>query len=648
MRRRLLPLALAGLFGSLLVAQQPNNPFEPPHPKGQPKKPPPNVAQKPPNGPPAPKLPPQVLVVSLDGAGVDELRHLYEDGVLTEDGFSRFFQEGEVAEALIPVNPTLTAPNHASLATGLLPERTGLVSNHFHPAGSPPLTVASGFATPFSGEAIWETVRRLKKRAALIGWPDSSRQDPHRRGDWGLDYSPTDDAPPFVVSLQHSDWQPLQLPVGSVRPPSFSPPLVARLTMPGAQGEGHEIEIVAVDTTDNATVDYDAIAIVPSLHAGAHVTPTLAQGEWMSFNYSGGAGQETCWAKLLAIDGSLESTKVYIGGSNRTLAYPAPFAAQLAAEEVAWPGPPDDLLLSDNARLPTADLDTWGEQAARFASFFGDTLRLAVGHRDWDLIMGYIPSLDQAGHALTLTDALQEGYTEERRDAFTAAREGVWKAVDGEVRRLVASVDLSRTTVVLVSDHGMLPVHTTLDLNARLRDQGLLKVGAGGEIVAEGTVAYAVGDGGVAHVYLSEPTAKGGAGNASATAAANEATLASLQQVLGDWKVEGDTPFEKIVTRHEAAELGLDSPASGDLIVFAKEGFAFSGDSAPHATDTYPAHPYGSHGYLNTHPAMRAIYLALGANVKAGSTGAVKATELAARVTDWLGLAKKKPGKAAH
>src|SRR5579863_9653349 len=185
MRRRLLAVAAVTLVASLLAAQQQQSPFQPQQKKGQKKPPPPNVSARPPKGPPAPKLPPQVVIVSLDGVGNAELRQLYADGVLTEDGFSRFAQEGEVAESMLPVDPTLTAPNHAALATGFLPERTGIVSNHFHAAGAPPFSIASGFASPIASETIWEAVRRQKKRAALIAWPDSDQHDSRRRGDWG-------------------------------------------------------------------------------------------------------------------------------------------------------------------------------------------------------------------------------------------------------------------------------------------------------------------------------------------------------------------------------------------------------------------------------------------------------------------------------
>src|ERR1700728_4305192 len=69
---------------------------------------------------PAPASTParRVVLISLDAAGSRMVHALYRQGVLDAGGFARFFREGEVADALVPVDPTLTSVNHISLATG--------------------------------------------------------------------------------------------------------------------------------------------------------------------------------------------------------------------------------------------------------------------------------------------------------------------------------------------------------------------------------------------------------------------------------------------------------------------------------------------------------------------------------------------------
>src|SRR6476661_8088411 len=79
----------------------------------------------PPSSRPAPPTPPRrVVLLSLDGASSVMLHRLYQEGTLTAGGFARFFREGQVAESLVPVDPTLTAVNHISLATGYTPGQT--------------------------------------------------------------------------------------------------------------------------------------------------------------------------------------------------------------------------------------------------------------------------------------------------------------------------------------------------------------------------------------------------------------------------------------------------------------------------------------------------------------------------------------------
>jgi hypothetical protein len=69
---------------------------------------------------------PYVVLVSIDG-----FRHDYQDRFETP-ALDRIATSGVRAESLIPVYPTLTFPNHYSIATGLYPANHGLVDNTFY------------------------------------------------------------------------------------------------------------------------------------------------------------------------------------------------------------------------------------------------------------------------------------------------------------------------------------------------------------------------------------------------------------------------------------------------------------------------------------------------------------------------------------
>src|SRR6185295_2555311 len=186
-------------------------------------------------------------LLSLDGASAHELHRLYREGAFAAGGFARFFAEGQVADALIPVNPTLTAPNHISLAAGYPASRTGIVANVFHRPGTPFLETVSGFAAPIETETLWEAARRQGERAGVMAWPGADDTGPRRRADWGMTYVNTPDREAELVTLKRRNWE-------AAAPSSIdsrSPIRSARISVgAGAQ----TFDLFAVDRTDDGTV----------------------------------------------------------------------------------------------------------------------------------------------------------------------------------------------------------------------------------------------------------------------------------------------------------------------------------------------------------------------------------------------------------
>jgi hypothetical protein len=649
-----------------------------------PKKPPPST-EKPKGGPAAPRMSRRVVVVSLAGAGAAELQQLWRDDLLDEGGFARFFREGEVASALMPVDPTLAAPNDVSLATGAAPDHTGIVGDHFHPAGASDFAKVSGLSLPIGAETLWDAARRQKKRVAAVAWPGVDGSEPRRRADVGVGDVTSAEREPRLLVMKRSDWQP---PAPTQAPPhltspSRSPVLGSHVTLGGAGGAGDAgFDLYAVDRTDDGQANYDGVVVAAGAPAGAAAGTTparppsvanleqsepLGQGQWAEVIFPDRGGRSVCWVKVLALDPGLEAVRLYFTGTYRLPAYPADFAKDLAESNLFWPGPPDDRRLAAAWHgEPGIDLDTWTEQAARFAAFFGGAMRVAAAREDWDLMLGTIPVIDEAGRTLLLADAHQAGYSAARRDELARARRKVWQAVDHELRLLMAAVDLGRTTVVVVSDHGMAPVHTVVDLNALLRERGLLASPGAAAAGAGGISAYVIGDGGTAHLYLAaaagapggagaappggaggDRRSRAGAGAEASDTVARQRRLLDLRDQLLAWRSGDDVPIERVLTRQEAADLGLDHPNSGDLILFANEGYAFdSGPGPAGEAIVHPATAYGTHGYLATHPDMQGIYLAIGKDIKPGSaSAAVQATDVAGRVARWLGMGK--PASAA-
>ena len=110
---------------------------------------------------------PYLILVSIDGFRWD-----YQD-LYPTPALDRIAGEGVRAERLIPVWPTLTFPNHYSIATGLYPANHGLVANEFRDPESgiwyaikKRETVEDGRF--YAGEPIWVTAETQGMVAAAF------------------------------------------------------------------------------------------------------------------------------------------------------------------------------------------------------------------------------------------------------------------------------------------------------------------------------------------------------------------------------------------------------------------------------------------------------------------------------------------------
>ena len=115
---------------------------------------------------------PYVVLVSFDG-----FRHDYLDRYPTPD-FDRVAEAGVRAEGLLPVFPTLTFPNHYSIATGMYPGHHGLVGNTMYdPVFDATYRLsdreAVGDGRWYGGEPIWVTAETQGMVAASFFWVGS-------------------------------------------------------------------------------------------------------------------------------------------------------------------------------------------------------------------------------------------------------------------------------------------------------------------------------------------------------------------------------------------------------------------------------------------------------------------------------------------
>ena len=118
---------------------------------------------------PAQRDAPTVVLVSFDG-----FRYDYLDRYPTPN-FDRVAAAGVRADALVPSFPTLTFPNHYSIATGMYPDRHGLIGNTIYDPGfdatySMRDREAVGDGRWYGGEPIWVTAETQGLVTASYFW----------------------------------------------------------------------------------------------------------------------------------------------------------------------------------------------------------------------------------------------------------------------------------------------------------------------------------------------------------------------------------------------------------------------------------------------------------------------------------------------
>ena len=198
---------------------------------------------------------------------------------------------------------------------------------------------------------------------------------------------------------------------------------------------------------------------------------------------------------------------------------------------------------------------------------------------------------------LLSTDVIQHRHGPQSPEAYAALANA-----DARIADLVHALDAidlrNHTTLVLASDHGFEKPSWLISPNVLLRKAGLLRPGPRRR-------AQSISEGGVAFVYLTNP---------ASAKEDREKVIALLSGVEG---------IEHIIEPPHYAELGLPAPTtnpqSGDLLLVAKPGYAFSDEFFDDDTLTPIPIPLGSHGYLATDPRMNGILVFWGRGIRPGA-----------------------------
>lgn len=178
------------------------------------------------------------------------------------------------------------------------------------------------------------------------------------------------------------------------------------------------------------------------------------------------------------------------------------------------------------------------------------------------------------------------------------------RLVGDVVRAVDASGRRAQTTFLITTDHGFKKVDKYVYANVVLKQAGLLR--AAGPTVSS-CDAFVGPQGGIAFVYVTDP-----------------ARRAELVPKLKALFAATEGIAEVIDAATDAPAHGMPTPAEnqgmGELILYPKAGYAFSGAPAGDVV-TGPATNYGgTHGYSSRDPELDGIFIASGAGIRKGVT----------------------------
>jgi predicted AlkP superfamily phosphohydrolase/phosphomutase len=584
--------------------------------------------------------PERVVVVSYDGVGADLLDRWLADGTASDPGgLAGLADEGLRVRRLRPVDPTLTAVVHATLATAALPAATGIVSNRFLPPGAPVDRPVSGFDAPWEAPPVWSLARRAGRRVGILLWPGSDARSLERMGDFGIWWPIRPLASSEVLELD-----PERAGAAPDLPSADGVTTLAwrvEIALPGAEPATTALEVAVADLAPDGRQRFDTVAFRA---VGDDAWELRDDRGWYRLDLEAlgpgdlGAGRYAAWCKVLHLDRWRGSVRLLRGGAWRLLGYPEEFAESLEAAIGPWPGPPDDALL-EAWWLDAAvgiDLDAWLEQAERLDRWLDDALAWVVANERFDLLLSYHPLADEYQHTSLIVRPGQWAFSPGKA---VAAREGlkrVGRRIDASVAHAWSPLDAERDVLVVLSDHGQLPLEREVRLVRLLADHGLLEVESGpaGEPVAgRSSRVVATMEAACAHVYLNRVGLRPGG-----TVGPDEAgaLLRQVARLLADLEEDGEPLVERVVTRSEAAALGLDHPASGDLVAFLAPGSQWS--PSLDGPVVAPTASNGQHGHLSQHDGMCGILLARGAGIRRATSDEIGAVEAGAWIRSLVGL----------
>ena len=437
----------------------------------------------------------KILFLGLDAAMPDLIKKFVAEGSMPNT--AKLMEQG-VFSRLETVFPPLTAAAWTAIVSGAGAGTNGVPSLMVKHAGEE----LDHWHTSFDRnevlcETLWDVAKRMGKKTALINWPVTFPMGAISEED-GCQLAGSLN-PPFryffmplwdVASSACFSNQLLrcnQIPGRAVKveakpaqgwtnlPKSEKEPLEFEITVPPTYVEGYKMQVLIYASTAEG---YDRMLVSESKDAAQAVTDiTMGDyGPWITKVFDARdyrrAGRFRFQILELSKDG--KDFKLYQSSINMAEPYSVPASLSKEVEAVAG-----TYMEVDD---PWAFMDGWMspelylEQLQMHADWWGKATKYVLDHQQWDMAFSWVGTIDHIEHALYAgIEPKARVYDPEKAPFCWHMIRETYRQVDENIGRIMESVDLENTYVVLISDHGM----THLDWNPYVKEHlsraGLLK-----------------------------------------------------------------------------------------------------------------------------------------------------------------------------
>lgn len=649
---------------------------------------------------------PKVIVISLDGATPRLVEQYLQDGTLPSDqGIGLLRNKGTFAQLSQTVSPSLTAVGHIAIATGATGARNDIAANTFHLLASPFTSNISGFGAPIGGysintpsapspaaqptaEPIWVALRAAGKKVVAATFPGADGVDvivpgatattvqPRalRTVDYTVPFGEFDGLSAKGFTLGAANFSPA--PTATVNAlnaaghPSYSPARQAMLETFTVDGASYNIQVVALDTTNDGVTNYDTLVFFDTNHSGISAGPFALPATGPAYVKLGGPSQ-----------------RFYLEGSahkSGTAYYITVLAPDLSNVHVARysgydiPRSSADPNVIANVDDINNNVGFWGAQPDfRFPermnpgiTNFGDSeleaifedqvntwvpyqtqvaLRAITANPNADLVFVYSEQPDGSEHQFLLVDPRQasnptdntsigNNQDQAKKVRYAGYVGKAYQAASSLVQSIINTVGVDasgrpNSDILVVSDHGFDPFYTSVNLTNLLNNAGL-----------PNAQVRAVTSGPAANIYINLQ-GREVAGTATQVGPSDYVRL--QQQIASTLRNLVDTNpnytagassvpvFDKVYTRPLTADLNdptfgrktsfFVGQDYGDVYALLTSGYNFDGVQSPvvaRLDDTNPAAPvlsvpnfFGAHGYDPTLPDMSPVFYAAGPDI---------------------------------